>query len=472
MADYQRLSAQDRSFLELESRETHMHVGGVFIFEASSLFSDDGALDLASIQHLVCARIHKVPRYRQRLAWIPIEQHPVWVDDADFDILSHVRHVRIAAPGRDDDLKQLCSQIYSSPLDRGRPLWELWIISGLELDRVALLFKVHHCMIDGIAGMELLQVLLSLEPEKELEPAPTWSHRPAPSGAQLFGDAMMRRARLSLDLGSALLRASQRPAEAARSLADSILGVAEIGAAGLWSASPSLFNQPIGPDRGFDWVGFDLETIKDIRRRLGGTLNDVVLAVVSGAVGKFLERQGVSHRERARFDFRAYCPVNLRSASDQTVLGNRVSAMIIPLPIAVGDPRECLREVTRTTLRLKASRQAMGAEVVASISDWTAPGIMSGVSRFAFSHRSSNLIVSNVPGPPIPLYLLGARMLECYPLVPLFANQTLGIALFSYAGGLYWGLNAERKLFPALGDFILALDEAFQELSDAVVPER
>lgn len=465
MADYQRLSALDRSFLDLEGPDTPMHVGGLFVFEATSVLRTEGAVDLDTLHDYVASRLHQQPRYRQRLAWIPLENHPVWVDDPEFDVRDHVRVLRAPAPGDETSLAEVCSRIFSYPLDRGRPLWEMWFVSGLENDRIALVVKVHHCMVDGVAGMGLLQSLLSITPEKEIEPAPPWRSRPLPGGARLLTEALVRRVDLSLGFGSAVLDATRRPVEALRELADSALGLAGIARRGLVSASPTPINTAVGPERAFRWLACDLEEVKRIRRAYECTLNDVVLAVAAGAVGSYFDQQGLSRREQEGLDFRAYCPVDVRGGD--TSLGNRVSALIAPLPISLRSPSERLRSVARTMRRLKASREARGAEVAAKLTDWTFPALMGSLSRLGFSRRASNLLVSNVPGPPVPLYLLGARLLECYPLVPLFPGQGLAIALFSYAGGLYWGLNSDRFAFREAGAFVDALDVAFRELAEA-----
>jgi WS/DGAT/MGAT family acyltransferase len=342
-------------------------------------------------------------------------------------------------------------------------------VSGLEHERVALVSKVHHCMTDGVAGMELVRALLGTVPSKQFDAGPAWRPRPQPNGVQLLWEAAWRRIELSRGLATTLADRVRRPEQALRDLADALLSVAEIANVGLRSASPTLFNREIGPRRRFDGIAFDLGEVKRVKNRLGGTVNDVVLAVVAGAVGRILARAGMSRRALAKLEFRAYCPVDVRAGGDPSSLGNRVSAMIAPLPIAERDPRKRLQKVTATTKRLKSSRQARGADVVAALSDWVLPAIQSGITRFAFYNRSSNLIVTNVPGPPIRLYLLGAPLVEFFPVVPLFQNQVLGIALSSYAGGLYWGLNSAHGRFPASERFPAALDDSFHELCEAAV---
>jgi WS/DGAT/MGAT family acyltransferase len=463
---YSRLSALDRSFLDLESANTHMHVAGCFIFEAAPLARPEGGLDIDRVRSHVLSRLHRMPRYRQRIERIPIENHPVWVDDARFNVHYHVRHTALPAPGDDHQLKRLCGRILSQQLDRGKPLWEIWLVEGLEHERVALISKVHHCMVDGISGAELLQELLSLTPEKRVDDPPRWLPSPAPGPARLLADAMLRRFELPLRAGRAVARAIQQPEVVYEEVRDALTGVAESVSAGLRPAGATPLNEPVGPHRSFDWVGFDLDEVKRVKNQLGGTVNDVVLATVAGAVGRFLEQRGVEPRKLRDLDFRAFCPVSVRSAADRGTLGNRVSSMVVPLPIAEPGALERLEAVRRTTRDVKQSKQALGAEVLSSVSEWTVPTLISLAARLGFS-SAANLVVTNVPGPQIPLYLLGARMLEAYPMAPLFERQGLSIALISYAGGLFWGVNADWDQFPDLHDFLIAIDASFRQLCEA-----
>ncbi len=467
MAIYDRLTAQDRSFLDLEGPSIHMHVAGAFLFERGSLATPQGGVDIDAICDYVEARLHRIPRYRQRLAWIPIEAHPVWVDDDRFNIHYHVRHAALPAPGDDRQLKRLCARILSQQLDRRRPLWEMWVVEGLEHDRFALVCKTHHCMVDGISGVDLLAVLLGVTPEKEFEPGPAWYPNPAPSGFDLARDAVWRRIETPFVLGRAALSALQKPEQALDQFRDALSGVGQALSSALSPAADTPLNRPIGPHRRFDWLGFDIAEVKRVKDRLGGTVNDVVLATVAGAVSRFLEQRGIPLRRQRELDFRAFCPVSVRSAAERGALGNRVSSIVARLPIAERDPTRRLGAVRTITADLKRSKQALGAEVLSSVSEWTAPTLAALAARLAFANRVSNLVVTNVPGPQIPLYLLGARMLESYPMVPLFESQGLGIALFSYAGGLYWGFNADWDQFPDLHDFVVAIDASFRELCEA-----
>jgi len=464
---YERLSAQDRSFLDLEGPSTHMHVAGAFVFEAGPLARPAGGLDIDRLRDYVESRLRQIPRYRQRIATIPLERHPVWVDDDRFNIHYHLRHTALPAPGDERQLKRLCGRILSQQLDRGKPLWEIWVVEGLEHDRLALVQKTHHCLIDGISGTDLLQVLLTPEPKKSFDPPPSWYPRPAPSPGQLLRDAAWRRARAPWLLAERARRALRDREVLREELGDALEGMRQAASAALRPASDTALNPEIGPHRRCDWLAFDLAEVKRVKQRLGGTVNDVVLATVAGAVGRFLVQRGISRARLRRLDFRAFCPVSVRTSAERGTLGNRVSALIASLPIAEADPRARLLAVAETTGNLKHSKQALGAEVLSSVSEWTAPTLIGVAMRLAFRQRASNLVVTNVPGPQLPLYLLGARMTEAYPLAPLFERQGIGVALFSYAGGLYWGLNSDWDHFPDLHDFALSLDQSFRELCDA-----
>ena len=467
MAHYDRLSAQDRTFLELEGPNTHMHVAGCFVFEKGPLATPQGGVDIDKIRDYVASRLHRIPRYRQRIAWIPVENHPVWVDDERFNIHYHVRHTALPAPGDDRQLKRFCGRVMSQQLDRGKPLWEMWVVEGLEHDRFALVCKTHHCMVDGVSGVDLLAVLLSPTPEKDFDPAGRWLPNPVPGGATLLRDAVLRRVELPFAIAGAVGAALRAPSETWARVQETASAFGETLSATLTPATDTPLNRPIGPHRRFDWVGFDIDEVKKIKNRLGGTVNDVVLATVAGAIGRYFEQRGIPHARQRAMEFRAFCPVSVRADHERGALGNRVSGMLAKLPIAEQDPQRRIERVRAITKHLKESKQALGAELLTSVSEWTAPTLATMASRLAFDHRSSNMVVTNVPGPQIPLYLLGARMTETYPMVPLFSSMGLGIALFSYGGGLYWGIVSDWDQFPDLHDFVRALDASFRELCDA-----
>jgi diacylglycerol O-acyltransferase len=464
---YDRLSAMDSSFLAFENQNTHMHVAATVVLETGPLATTEGGVDVEAIRAYINSRLHWIPRYRQRLAWVPLENQPVWIDDDRFNIDYHVRHTGLPRPGDEAQLKRLSGRILSQQLDRGKPLWEIWVAEGLTEGRFAMVSKTHHCMIDGVSGVDILSVLLDTTPDATIQEAPAYIPRPAPGPVALLRDEILRRARMPLDLARGVRHVLSEFDEARTELETRVTALRKLAGIGFRPASDTPLNQPIGPHRRFDWLSMDLAEVKAIKNRLGGTVNDVVLTTVAGAVRRFLEARRVNCET---LDFRAMVPVSVRSAEERGTLGNRVSGWITPLPIAERDPRLRLSKVQELTANLKESKQALGAEMLAQVTEWTGSTLLSLGVRLAFRARPFNLVVTNVPGPQIPLYLLGARMLEAYPMVPLFMNQGLGVALFSYAGKLCWGFNADWDAVPNVGEFVKAIETSFRELCDAAKP--
>jgi WS/DGAT/MGAT family acyltransferase len=464
---FERLTALDQSFLALEDTNAHMHIGAVALFDAAALAGPGGALNLDEVRRLMEAGMHRVPRYRQRLAWIPLLGHPVWIDDDRFNIDYHVRHTHLPAPGDERQLKRLAGRIMSQQLDRGKPLWEMWVVEGVEGNRFAIVSKVHHCMIDGVGSVEITGSVMRPTPDRDPrldERPPRWLPRPAPAPRRLVAAELFHRV-LEPVVSAAHVRAALRdPRRTARSLVDAATGLVEAVGAGLRPASPSPLNVEIGPHRRFDWTSMDLGIVKQIGRQLGGKVNDVVLAIVSGALRRFLRRRGVAVE---RLDFRAMVPVNVRDSGARDDMGNRVAMIVARLPLDAPDPGERLARVVRETSVVKGSRQALGVQTLEDVSDHTFTTLFTLFGRLAAASRPFNLVVTNVPGPQFPVYVLGARMTACYPLVPLFRNQALGIALFSYAGRLYWGFNADWDAVPDLHDVVEAIETEAAALARA-----
>jgi WS/DGAT/MGAT family acyltransferase len=465
---YDRLTALDAAFLELEDANVHMHVGSVGIFDAKPLRQRGGGIDFERIQRMSDSALQRHPRFRQKLAAVPILGNPVWVDDDRFNLHYHLRHTSLPVPGDLRRLKRLTGRIMSQKLDRGKPLWEMWFVDGVEGDRFAVVTKVHHCMIDGISGVDLMSSLMRVDTEPTIQPARPWLARPAPPATALLRDEILRRAALPGAILSGTRRALSDPGAALASLRDGIEGIGEAILSGLAPASRTPLNPDIGPHRRFDWTRFDLAAVKAVKKRLGGTVNDVVLACVSGAVRRFLLGRGVNVRT---LDFRSMVPVSVRTRAERGTLGNRVSFLLAHLPLDEKDPRRRLQRVIEETQHLKGSKQVLGAELIEEISDRTFSSLFMQYARLAAQALSYNMVVTNVPGPQFPVYLLGARMLETYPLVPLFTNQALGIALFSYDGGLYWGFNSDWDSLPDLHDLVEALEVEFAELRRAAAEE-
>jgi WS/DGAT/MGAT family acyltransferase len=459
---YERLTVLDNTFLITESKTNHMHVAGTATYEAGSLRTATGGIDVRRIRSYVESRLHLIPRYRQVLAYTPLEGHPVWVDDQHFNIEYHVRHTSLPRPGDEDQLKGLSGRVMSQQLDRSKPLWEMWVVEGLEGgDRFAIVSKIHHCMVDGMSSVDLLAVLLTIEPTDHADPPVRWVPRPMPTWWQMLRAEASRRARTPLEAVSdfrQVLVDIRDPRSDIRTMWRAARGMLR---SSLRTVSDTPLNKPIGPHRRFDWLAMDLADVKNVRKRLGGSLNDVVLTTVAGAVQRFLE----GRRVHVDFlDFRVMAPVSVRSAEEKGTLGNRVSAWIIDLPLAERDPKKRLQKISETTARLKETKQALGAEMLSRVAEWTPSTLLSLASSMMTRALPFNLVVTNVPGPQVPLYLLGARMLDNYGQVPLTDYLGLGIVLFSYAGKLCWGFNADWDLVPDLRDFVAAVEDAFREL--------
>ena len=460
---YDPLSPQDASFLWAETYKTPMHIAVAFIAEAGPLRNPAGGIDIERIREFVASRLHSIPRYRQRLVFTPARQRPVWVDDDHFNLDYHVRHSALPRPGTAEQLKALIGRISSQALDRAHPLWELWVVEGLEEGRrFALISKIHHCMTDGVSGAELMTVLMSLSPTEEPGPVVPYVPRPAPSALELRRDDLV-------DLAVGPFQAARYVgrllgADHRGELGRALRGVYDLVASGIVPASETPLNRPIGPHRRFEYFAQDLAAVKAVKDKLGGTLNAVVLATVAGGIRRFLKRRRV---DVARLDFRVTTPVSVRSEPGGEALGNRVSAWILPLPLAQADPEKRLAAIRATTRRLKESNQALGADLLSAVTEWTGTTLLSLGTRLQTLGRPHNLIVTNVPGSQVPLYLLGAPLHEAYPIGPLFQNQAVIVALFSYAGRLFWGLNADAALLPDLADLRRDLEASFEELAGA-----
>jgi WS/DGAT/MGAT family acyltransferase len=463
----ERLSAQDSSFVLFEQRATHMHVAALALAELGPLRTPGGGLDAPRLTRYIESRLGALPRYRQKLVRAPFSGHPVWVDDDHFDLDYHVRHTALPHPGGVEELKRLVARVVSQPLDRDRPLWELWIVEGLEGDRFALLMKVHHCMVDGAAGVSLLTLLMRGDPDASIEPPEAWFPRPRPSAFRLAFGELTSRAQAPLALGHALWDAARDPQRALRDARERASSIADALRAGLRLPAETTLNQPIGPHRRVEWLELDLEEIKRLRRKLGGTVNDVVLTIVAGAIGRFLARR---REATENIDYRVVVPVNMRGADGDPMLANRVSAFFISLPVRESDPLARFDAVRRETSRLKTSRAAEGIDFFTQLVDRSGSTWLTALGvRLAARVQPYNQIVSNVPGPQQPFYVLGARLEALFPLPPLFERQGLGTAVLSYSGKLCWGFVADRDSVPDLAALTRDVQAAHDELRDAVL---
>jgi diacylglycerol O-acyltransferase / wax synthase len=465
MANPDRLTALDSTFLHLEDHSSaHMHVASVMVFEGS-------APTLQELVDHVLGRLHLVPRYRQRLAYVPLGQgRPVWADDPHFNPYYHIRHTALPRPADDAALKRLAGRLFSQRLDRSKPLWEIWMVQSMSGGRFALVAKTHHALVDGVSGVDITTVLFDTAPE----PAPTgggrdsgrtWSAKPLPGQAKLLGEALIERSTVPAEMlrgGRALLRAPRR---AVAQVKDGLASVGATTIAGISApAPPSPFNVDIGPHRRYTFVDADLASFKSIKDSLGGTLNDVVLASVALALGRYLRDRG---HDTDGLVLKAMVPVSVRTKSQRGALGNQVAAMWAPLPVGVESPAECLRTISTAMEDLKSGGQAVGAQVLTNLAGFAPPTILSQAARLQAKQPFFNLVVTNVPGPQFPLYLLGRRLRVLFPVVPLAQRQALGIAVMSYDGHLGFGLLGDYDALPDLEGIAHDLQWAISQLARA-----
>jgi WS/DGAT/MGAT family acyltransferase len=459
MAHGDRLSGLDASFLQLEQGPAHMHVASTTVFEGP-------APQYEEFRDHIASRLHLVPRFRQKLRFVPFGQgRPVWVDDPRLNLDYHVRHTALPPPGSEDQLRTLAARIFSQRLDRTKPVWEMWLIDGLQRDRFAIVAKTHHALVDGVSGVDITTVLFDLDrdPEQVSDPDP-WVPQPEPSGAQLLGDALLERVTdpaLVVRGARAALRAPRQVVSAAVEGAESAGSLIRTGLA----APRSSLNRRIGPYRRFAWVRADLAELKRIKGEAGGTVNDVILAAVTGALARYLRSRGESTRD---LELRAMVPISVRADEEHGALGNRVSAMMAPLPVWCEDPLKRLRTMSARMGDLKSSRQAVGASLLTEASDFAPPTIAAQAARLQSRQRFFNLVVTNVPGPQFPLFLLGRELQDVFPMVPLAENQTVCFGIMSYNGQVNFGLTADYDAMPGLEALADDTRAAIDELSAAV----
>ena len=417
-----------------------MHIGGVTVIEGP-------APTMEEFLEQIRRRLHLVPRYRQKLAYTALDSgRPVWIDDPSFNLEYHIRDTALPAPGGWEQLQDLTARIFSQQLDRSKPLWEMWLIEGLEGNRFALITKTHHSLIDGIAGVDLATVLFDLSPD----PPPIthsgrpWRPHPEPGAVHLVAAGLLGALRAGVAIADGAIEALTHPERALARAREAAEGVGEIIWAGLNPAPETPLNVPIGPHRRFVGITSQLEDFKTVKNAFGGTVNDVILAVVAGALRTFLISRG---RRTAGVELRALVPVSVRTDADDAA-GNRIVVMRGPLPVYIADPLNRLRFVSQAMDGLKESKQALGAEVISGVQNFAPPTILAQASRLNFSTRLFNLIVTNVPGPQFPLYVLGREMLEAYPVAFLPENHTLAIAIMSYNGQMNFGLLGDFDALP------------------------
>jgi diacylglycerol O-acyltransferase len=460
---YERFSALDASFLGFEDQNAHWHEAAVMVFDAKPLRSADGGLDFERILNNYEWSFETVPRYRQRIAKVPFLDHPVWVDDPSFNVRYHIRQIALPRPADERILKRVCGYLLELPLDMAKPLWEVWIVDGLENDQFAIVMKIHHCMADGISGLEILQALLGAQPFSRKGTPPAWTARPAPRGLELVQAEINRRLRAPLELIAALKERD----EALDNARDALEGLIEASKLGWRPASKTPFNpKSIGPHRRFDWTHLSLGRIKETKAQLGGTVNDVVLATAAGALGHFLREHRTPTND---IDFRTLIPVSVRTKKEKK-LGNRVAMIMAELPVGERDPVARLQQVIETTQRLKGSKQALGVAWLERLADKIGGRFFTQLSRSATRNRPFNVAITNVPGPQFPLYFLESKLNAIYPMMPLFPNQALALAVVSYDGRVFWGFNSDWDALPDVHDLVEGVGEQFGELHAVAVP--
>jgi WS/DGAT/MGAT family acyltransferase len=450
-----RLSSIDAGFLHQEDGGAHMHIGGLGVFAGP-------APSGAQFREHIASRLHLVPRYRQCLVDMPLGTgRPLWADDPAFRIGYHVRHTALPSPGSEQQLLTLTSRVLSQRLDRTKPLWEMYLVEGLAEGRWAIISKTHHAMIDGVGGVDLMTALLDLEPDPAAAPAPPWQPRSTPGRIGLLTAGARSALGHAADLSRGGVWLALHPERAIREGAGATAAVAAAVQPLINGAPSSSLNRNPGSHRSVAVVRTRLTDYKTAKTAFGATVNDVVLTTVAGALGRFLAGRG---EMTDGLELRACVPVSVRSADKAGAAGNEITIMTAPLPVGVADPVERLTRVHRSMEHLKGSRQAEGAKVLTSLENALPPAVLARASRLGFSSRMYNLLVTNVPGPQVPIYLLGRRLEELAPLAFLAPEHTLAIAIISYDGQVTYGLLADADAVPDLADLAGHLEQSLAEL--------
>jgi diacylglycerol O-acyltransferase len=466
MSTYDRLSALDASFLHIERLEFPMHVGAVSIFEGEPFFDENGRFKIGEVRDLVLSRLPLLPRFRKKLMSVPYDQgRPIWVDDNRFDITYHVRLTALPTPGSWEQLITLASRVEETILDRDRPLWELWFVEGLEGGNVALIQKTHHSLVDGVSGVDVATMLLDISPDFTPPVIEEWKPERAPAPSQLLIDSLRERATEPTEVVRTVRSSLRGPRRAMRRVTQLTRAMSTLVTRDAVAPRTSL-NARTGRHRRLAVARIPLDDVKQVRKVLGGTVNDVILAGVGGGLQRLLVSRGEEVDDKK---LRVFCPVSVRDESEKGTLGNKVSAMFVALPIGHIDPADRLAEIQQTTKDLKEREQAVGADFLIGLTQYVAPTLMSMASRLAHRQPFFNLICTNVPGPQFALYLMGARLLEAFPIVPLTRNLSVVVGILSYDGTLHFGLYADRDACPDVDLFAAAIDDSFVELKKLAV---
>ncbi len=456
-----RMSPQDTWFLHLEDGVSHMHIASVAIFEGP-------VPPFADILAMIEGKLPLVPRYRQVIKSVPFELgRAVWVDDAHFNLEYHVRHTALPAPGGEADLRKLVGRVMSQQLDRTKPLWEIWIVEGLEDDHWAVLAKTHHAMVDGVAGTDLLAVIMDVTPDPAPPVRVPWTPRPTPSGVKLVTEATVGLIKSPYEQTRALRASTRALRQAAAQAGEVARGL--ITMAGLVRPTPaSSLTGPIGPHRRYAWASTTVDEVKTVRKTLGGTFNDVILAAITNGFRELLGSRGESVERVVR----TLVPVSIRPrdvsgrAVGDGTLENKVSAMFAELPVGIADPVERLEAISAQMEGLKESKQAVAGEALTTMSGFAPPMLLGLGMRLAtkMPQRNVNTVTTNVPGPQLPLYLGGRRMLKAYPYVPLAGHVRIGVAIFSYDGQVNFGVTGDYDTTADLTVLCRGIEDGMAEM--------
>jgi WS/DGAT/MGAT family acyltransferase len=456
-----RMSTLDAEFLYVEDAAVQLHIGACAVFTGPPpAFADFVAMTES--------KLPGVPRYRQIVRNVPFGLgRPVWIDDRHFNLHYHLRHTALPKPGDDTQLRALTSRVMAQTLDRRRPLWETWFVEGLEGGRWAVITKVHHAMVDGVSGTEMMKVLLDLEPAPDLAPVEPWAPEPEPTNARLAVDAMGGfvgdLTHTVLSLGSVLLHPDQL-LETLRHDRDGLFAAAK----GFSGTQTGILAGSVGPHRRWGWAEASLDEIKEIKSELDGTVNDVVLAAITAGFRALLESRG---EQVDSVTMRTFVPVSVRGEDQHGQFNNKVSGLIADLPVGVADPVERLRLLSDQMTQLKASHGAELGEAVTSLGDLMLPAIMALGSRATIRvmgrlpQLSVGTITTNVPGPQVALYALGREMIAYYPYLPIAHGVPVGVAILSYNGRVAFGVTGDYDTVPDLDVLIHGIQDGVDELA-------
>jgi diacylglycerol O-acyltransferase len=434
-----RMNPLDASFIAIEDDKNPMHIGNVAIFEGPPPTYGD-------VVRMVASKLDQVPRYRQKVRLVPLALgRPVWVDDPHFQILYHIRHTAVPSPGSEEQLRNLAGRVFAQNLDRSKPLWEMWVVEGLNGGNWAMISKVHHAMVDGVSATDLLGVLLNHTPDVVEPEVSEWSAGREPSDLEVLADTAIGNLLTPIDAIRGLPALARSPLPGGMSLGNVRSTLA--ASIAMFRNPTADLNGPVGPHRRWSWAKSDLADVKTIRAALGGTVNDVVLAVITRGFRDLLLGRGAQVDGRV---VRTLVPVSVRSEQEKGTFNNRVSGMFPDLPVGIADPVERLENIRRQMAGLKESKMAVGGDALAQMAGFAPPMLLAMGTRLAgrVPQFTINTVTTNVPGPQFPLYILGRQMIEAYPFVPIFGSVRISIAIFSYLGQLNFGVTGDYDSAP------------------------